>query len=425
MAATVTNQRITPTLRRFPYPYRAALTICSDIDETRSVEEFLEIQRFLNTTEETSMGEGVGLDIGNSFYFYDDEREFSWFTHDDRARVVIIDMIHAGYIDSLHSFGDAVTSRDEIDRALDALNDADCHLDVWINHYGSRSNISRHFEYLLGPCEGAVPGSPVYHTDRSLDYGIRFASVGATTRVIGQMHGEKRGRFSTIYDGEIPIRSTLNIAKEVRKLALGWRGDPRFATHATNRVTSVLELEDGRKVHEVLRYCNHNIDIPHGATSAGLAYAIAPHALDQLKAVEGFAVVYTHLSKNDDCEGVICADTRKALHNLAVEHEAGNIYVTTTSRLLNYYTMSENLAWSSRADNGVTRIVIDGINDPILGTLAPAQRLLQGLTFYVPDAQTAEVFFGEDRFDHLQRNPEDHTGRASVTIPVIPLEFPY
>ena len=71
------------TLRRFPYPYRAALAICSDIDETKTAEELLEIHRFLNTTQPTSMGEGVGLEIGNSVYFYDGKREVSYFT---RAR---------------------------------------------------------------------------------------------------------------------------------------------------------------------------------------------------------------------------------------------------------------------------------------------------------------------------------------------------
>jgi hypothetical protein len=35
------------SLRPFPYPYAAALAICSDIDETTTLEQFLEAQRFL------------------------------------------------------------------------------------------------------------------------------------------------------------------------------------------------------------------------------------------------------------------------------------------------------------------------------------------------------------------------------------------
>ena len=49
------------SLRKFPFPFKAAMTICSDIDETRSSDEFLEIQRFLNTRSMTSMGNGIGL----------------------------------------------------------------------------------------------------------------------------------------------------------------------------------------------------------------------------------------------------------------------------------------------------------------------------------------------------------------------------
>ena len=61
------------SMRKFPYPYSAAIAICSDIDDTNTTEEFLEIQRFLNSKNSTSMGEGIGLEIGNSFYFSDKE----------------------------------------------------------------------------------------------------------------------------------------------------------------------------------------------------------------------------------------------------------------------------------------------------------------------------------------------------------------
>jgi hypothetical protein len=56
------------TLRKFPYPFRAALTICSDIDGTDTLENFLATQNFLNTERDTDMGLGIGLEIGNSFF---------------------------------------------------------------------------------------------------------------------------------------------------------------------------------------------------------------------------------------------------------------------------------------------------------------------------------------------------------------------
>jgi hypothetical protein len=57
------------TQRRFPYPYKAILAISSDADAT-SPWEFTRIHRFLNTWTPRIpyYGDGVGLDIGDSFF---------------------------------------------------------------------------------------------------------------------------------------------------------------------------------------------------------------------------------------------------------------------------------------------------------------------------------------------------------------------
>ena len=57
-------------LRKFPYPFKAALAIASDIDSC-SARDFEEIHRFLNTTEMTAMGPGLGLDVADSMWMYD------------------------------------------------------------------------------------------------------------------------------------------------------------------------------------------------------------------------------------------------------------------------------------------------------------------------------------------------------------------
>ena len=56
--------------RRFPYPYKALLAISSDVD-AMSPWEFTRIHRFLNsrTPRIPYYGDGVGLDIGDSFFF--------------------------------------------------------------------------------------------------------------------------------------------------------------------------------------------------------------------------------------------------------------------------------------------------------------------------------------------------------------------
>jgi len=402
------------------------VAICSDIDDTRSTEEFLEIQRFLNTKKTTSMGEGVGLEIGNSFYFYDEDGGFSYFSHDGHAKRVIIDLIRAGYIDCLHSYGDATRRRDNILRALDVLDREDCKLDVWVNHYGARNNLSRKFEYSLGECRGDDSSSNVYHADVTLQYGIRFAWVGGITRVIGQSPTTNSLQsLSTVFDSRYPLRSWVSTMKEIGKRAFGTWGDERYAIHGLNELTGVMQLGDGQKVHEFIRYCNHPTGIRPGATSRGLGYVISRRALERLKGVQGFTIVYTHFGQNSDCRQVIASETQEALRNLEREYRAGEIYVTTTSKLLNYYHACKYLVWSHQQKEERTQITIDYLDDPVFGPLHATVQQLQGLTFYVPDSRRVDVYLRGIELKGIQRNPADDCGVESVTMPLTHLGFPY
>jgi len=371
------------------------------------------------------MGEGVGLEIGNSFYFYDKDGEFSYFSPDKRARGVITDLIRVGYIDCLHTYSDGATSRDQMLRALDILHKADSKLDVWVNHHGSSSNLGRKFEYLFGECRGDDPSSNRYHADVTLDYGIRFAWVGATTRLIGQSPANSPSSLTAVFDPQYPLRSSVNMLKEIRKRALGKWGDERFIIHWLNQLTRAMQLEDGRKLHEFIRYCNHPISVSQGATSRGLSYVISRRVLERLKAVQGFMIVYTHLGKNSDCQQIIAQETQAALRNLEREYRDGQIYVTTTSKLLNYCNASQCLVWSHQPEEGRIRITIHHLDDPVSGRVHPTARQLQGLSFYVPDSGRVDVYVRGIELKGIQRNPPDDFRVESVTIPLNHLSFPY
>jgi hypothetical protein len=68
-------------LTKFPYPFVAALTPANDNDDIKTKDQFLALARFLNTKSDTPMGEGVGLEIGYGFWFFDpcDLSEFTVF----------------------------------------------------------------------------------------------------------------------------------------------------------------------------------------------------------------------------------------------------------------------------------------------------------------------------------------------------------
>ena len=99
------------SLRSIPYPYRAMLAICSDLDETPDRHVYGEIMRFLNTTKETTMGPGTGLEVGNTIYFDMPPGQFSYWNTDEAGRAMVRTLIRSGHIDCLHSYGDLATTR--------------------------------------------------------------------------------------------------------------------------------------------------------------------------------------------------------------------------------------------------------------------------------------------------------------------------
>ncbi len=409
------------SLRRFPYPYKAALAICSDIDGTTTLERFLSIQEFLNTTRSTPMGTGVGLEIGNSFFPYTPDDSFAYFSGRAADREVIEAFIKAGYIDCLHSYGDGVGLRGDAVRALEELERNACKLDVWVDHARAPSNLGKD----VTPGFGDVVGSPIYHADATLAYGIRFVWRGRTSSIVGHGVPFTAGSFMRIGDPAHPGHSVINTGRELAKSALGCAGNHRFAIHRRNRLLRVARLDDGQRIYEFKRCNNHWRGLSHGHDCEGLAYVIRGGALADLVAAEGYMIVYTHLGVGPDRAPFVPTETQAALRGLARAHRAGDIYVTTTSRLLNYYLNHHYLQWSYEVGKeGCTRITIDSIADPLSGRRVPAVEELQGTTFYVPDRRKAEIRLGDRELGSIERNPPDHTGSDSVMIPRSHLTYP-
>src|SRR4030042_1806878 len=127
-------------LRRIPYPYRAMLAICSDLDETSDRNVYWEIMRFLNTAEQSAIGPGVGLEVGNSIYFDMPAEQFSYWNTDDTGREMVRALIRSGHIDCLHSYGDLAAKRKQAARVLDELDRHGCKLEVWVDHGTAPTN---------------------------------------------------------------------------------------------------------------------------------------------------------------------------------------------------------------------------------------------------------------------------------------------
>ncbi len=405
-------------LRKFPYPYRAGLSISSDIDETWTRAEFLEIQQYLCTRDSTSLGEGLGLEIGNSFWFYDwtGRSSFAYFlgrTAEPSPDARLIDLfVRSGWVDVLHSYGDFSEGgfrRDLVApcaRILQQWRDDGHPVRAWVNHGNplNRQSIGK-----LPYQRGDDPGLPEYHTDLLLRTGVEYVGMWEMTHIVGQ---ETRHRLG-------------DVAKEGAVLlvyALNWvRGRPQTRFRFRNDLMRVATLDDGNRVYSFRRFISPGRF--EGADVWNLPEQISAGVLEELKSKEGYLVLYTHLGGNAGHDTYIPPDARSALRALANEYDSGEILVTMTTRLLDYCRMYGGVRWRFTMNGDSVAVFITGVDDPLAKWNDAHREFLQGITFYVPRSSRAAVLLHGEMLE-IQRNPADRTGRESVTIPWVRREFP-
>lgn len=403
-------------LRSMPYPYRAILAICSDLDGTVDKHGYREIVRFLNTTETTGMGQGVGLEVGNSIHFRARPQRFTYWSTDDAGRAMIWALIHSGHIDCLHSFGERVYARDEVARALDELKEHECHMEVWVDHGGAVTNFGS--DIMEG--HGDEVGHPAYHADLTMEYGIKYVCCGRGTSVIGQ---DVPASLGGIFQWRHPIASNRTVLKEAVKQGLARAGQARYAMHGPNETLRPRLLRDNRPVYEFMRCNPHWGGVGSGAEGRYIHEVLTPAMLDRLVRRGGTCVLYTHLGRVDNPAVPFHPAAVAAFRQLAQRSQAGEILVTTTRRLLGYLRAVREIAYASRWKGGTLHIDLQ-TRTPRNWVGALDASDLSGLTFYVPDPTATCVTVDGQEVVNLQTNPLDHLGRPSVSLPWPRLEFP-
>ncbi len=394
--------------RKWPYPYRAALAVCSDLDETPDREVYFDTLRFLNTHEPTSMGEGLGLEVGNTLYFDMPPDQFAYWNTDDAGRELARACIRSGHIDCFHSFGDLATTRAHAARALEELARHDCRVGVWIDHGTAITNFGG--DIMAGM--GDVPGAAAYHADLTCDYGVEYVWRGRVTSVIGQDIGR---RVSGIFNSRHPLASGRTLAKEVAKGILARAGSGKYDLHASNVLMRPARLRDGREVIEFLRANPHWGGVSSCETGLGIGDVLTDALLDRLAERRGACLLYTHLGKLGEGGRRFPESSIAGFRRLARANADGRVLVATTRRLLDFCRYRDLLQARQRRDGEGAHIDVSGD--------APTSALA-GLTFHCADPSRTRLSFNGREFSHLQRNAADETGRASVSIPWTRLTYP-
>ena len=389
-----------PELRKFPYPYRAMLAICSDLDETPDLETYLTLSRYLNTRDDTAIGRGLGLEVGNTLYFDMAPGAFSYWNTTEGGRDSLNALMLTGHIDCFHSFGDCTTTREQVERTYEALARVGCALSVWVDHAVATTNFGP--DIMQG--SGDVPGSDAYHSDLTIAQGVRYVWLGRVSSCIGQ---DVPYSVSTGLSQSVDFRAIGNALRDGAKYCLGSAGVTKYALHDGNRLTRKYQLRDGQWVTEFMRCNPHPHGVSVGDDAQGFGYALSKRIIQRLVDREGWCILYTHIGKRVGNPELLPRQTRDSLEFLAERYQQGDILVTSTKRLLDYHQMRQQLTVRCARD----AVTID------TGGIDPS-----GLTLY--DLPPGIPVFFEGRHLQMIENPADHSGRPSCSVPFSRLTYP-
>jgi hypothetical protein len=391
-------------LRKFPYPYKAALTICSDLDYTFTMERYLEMQRCFGS---------FGLEMGDTFWMYTNTPgHISYFEgvtlEKSKDAEQIRKLVLAGYLDCLHTYGNFQRTggflSEQAVAAIEELDRAGMKVDVWVNH-GDEYN-TQNLNKGVASMRGASPGAPEYHIDQTVKYGIKFVWNTEVTEVIGQ---DRPIRLDE--EGPVGWRDPLATVVTVAKAHLGKR--TIGARTRENRLLRPLALDDGTKVYVFRRYGSW----AHGGVAAtrDLIEHLSAETLDTLVANEGYMIIYSHLGNGYPWD----TEVTSAFERVGRRQSEGHIYVSTTSKLLNYNLAHNGLVWESdTSPDGSVNIRIAKVRDEVFGDFVPSEADLQGITFYTPNPDATRIYIQEEEVETVERNPKDSLGRLSVSIPL-------
>ncbi|MBI5577876.1 MAG: hypothetical protein HY895_01875 [Deltaproteobacteria bacterium] len=393
------------SLRNLPYPYRAALSISSDIDCTDTIEKHHAIQTFMRET--------IGIDFSNTFFPYHEGDHFCLFSSRKADKDAIVAQIRSGQIDALHSFGEKSNfTRADAVRALDELERYGCRVRIWIDHADASSNLCK-----FRSCgRGDDRDRPEYHSDLLKRYGIRFIWTERLTNIVGQGVPLRLESLLCIYDPRHAKDSFLQMTKTILKVALSRLGSTKYAHFRTNTVVGPVTLKDGQRFFEFIRFNNHFKGAAVGDTFEDLHYLLAEPVLYRLKQVGGCSIVYTHLGKKFNPTSPGGEKTLQALRRLRLESDNGQIWVPPTGAMLEHCLATRHLTWRGWVNGGQCKINIQSIEDPLAGPTAQEELVLKGITFYTPPGLPAEVTLHGRIPLRIRHNPPDHTGKESVTI---------
>ena len=401
-------------LRRFPFPFHCAVAISSDIDNASSAHTFRGIMDYFNTTSNTMFGKGLGLEVGNSFWFYSNSTspQLSYFegvtTTTSKFAPTIRKLWKSGHMDTMHSWGNFDLGgfcRSLAASGMNELQKYSIRVPIWVNH-GVGLNIQKLGNYPN--MKGDDPSHDAYHLDLAVAAGCEYYWIGKTTHIIGQ-------------NSQPTLTNKLKLGMQwlIKHTKYFGTKDPIYDDG--NELLFPIEFRDGRKMWEFIRFINvwgqeHVLDIHE------LTKQITPGIIRRLIKNQGYMILYTHFNEHVDQAGLPKLLVENLLY-LQKHVSNGNILMSTSSRILKYKEIRDHLSYKIvEYDNKVKIEIQDFIETPV-GVKQIKRKHLMGVTFYCDTPEKIIILLGNTKLD-FTINSKDETGKQSISIPWEKLIYP-
>lgn len=444
-------------VRAYPFPYRSALALSNDCD-SQHVACNLDWHSFVNGRGATAYGDGLGLEVGDSFWVYSNGFEPGLFKGNPfdaehapgYAADWITDLARLGWLDTLHSFGNwtmrlvppdraddpTIFARDQIAKGLDRLDQLGLKPTVYVNHSGSPSNVGGPWGWYQ---KADDPSHNLYSLDLLTAFGLRFFWIDCCTDI------EKFGNDLNFTDQD-------DLQRQVARYGMGpWlrrrnaegqmgpipvpedddgslddAGLRAMLAGFFNRSQFPVQARDGQLIHAFKRY--RDIDQPVGSTFSS---QVTAEKLDDLEARGGNVVVYQHfgvfgprgrspvMSRPHRARSPIPALDAHSVATwqmIAERRDAGRLFVATQGRLLDWVWRRGALQLSIERGPDRWTVTLDGFSCPVHGQRPVEDADLNGLALVVPASAPDVVVVRPGRTGAvtLRRSPEPDNSAVHV-----------
>ena len=397
-------------LRKFPPPYKAALTISWDIDDS-TLDKYLIIKDYLFSDKKTEYGDGLNLKCGIGLWLFSNDKDPNHaLTYLNPVEKKILDEDYKkGLIDTIHAFGNLnncftpqnFISRQKAKEYLEILENNGIKLDIWVNH-GSDENL-QNLATGTSSGKGDYPDSDFYHLDLLKKYGVKFIWNNITP-IVGQERRAYTYEILNLIKDKISIIDFFKaiIDRSIKNI----RGQKQNIIFEKNDLIYPFTFKDGSELYAFDRFGKWDL-----ATLDTLPEILNEPHLKTLIKKNGVSIIYSHLGR---FEGKALKKNVIESFKVLKKYSEKNIWNVNVSELLNYVRAYKYLKYNYVVNGDKIVIFIDieeTIKDMPVNT-----KDLKNLTFYTPFPENTFIVFRGELLQTTINNNEENNLLKSISV---------